>query len=140
MTYRHLSPALFVLALTVFAQEKTDYSLIHTIKQEAFEHSKVMDHLAYLTDRYGPRLTASPEFDEAAAWTMNRMKSWGLANVHAESWGPFGRSWSLKHYAVEMVEPRYSLLDAMPLAWSAPTGKPVTAELVMAPFTATPNN
>jgi hypothetical protein len=27
-----------------------------------------MDHLEALTDRYGPRLTASPEYDEAAAW------------------------------------------------------------------------
>lgn len=130
----------FAFVLTAFAQERTDYNLIHQIKQEAFEHSQVMDHLGYLTDRYGPRLTASPEFDEAAGWAMERMKRWGLANVHTESWGPFGRSWSLKHFAVEMIEPRYSMLDAMPLAWSEPTGKPVTGEPVMAPFTATANN
>jgi carboxypeptidase Q len=156
MTFRRLAAALqlsafsvlvpaFALSalafvLTAFAQERTDYNLIHQIKQEAFEHSQVMEHLGYLSDRYGPRLTASPEFDEAAAWVVERMKSWGLANVHLESWGPFGRGWSLKHYAVEMVVPRYSLLDAMPLAWSEPTGKPVTGEPVMAPFTATANN
>ena len=128
------------LAVLVFAQERTDYNLIHEIKQEAFEHSQVMDHLWHLSDRYGPRLTASPEFDEAAAWVEGRFRNWGLTNVHTESWGPFGRSWSLKHYAVEMVEPRYSLLDAMPLAWSEPTGKPITAEPVLAPFAATPNN
>src|SRR5580658_9573364 len=142
MTFRKLAHCLPFIALTVFAfaQEKTDYNLIHMIREEAFEHSQVMDHLAYLTDRYGPRLTASAEFDEAAAWVVGRMKSWGLTNVHTESWGPFGRSWSLKHYAVEMVEPRYSLLNAVPLAWSEPTGKPVTGEPVMAPFAATPNN
>jgi carboxypeptidase Q len=140
MTFRKLALGLSFIALTVFAQEKTDYNLIHMIREEAFEHSQVMDHLAYLTDRYGPRLTASPEFDEAAGWVVGRMKSWGLANVHTESWGPFGRSWSLKHFAVEMVEPRYSLLNAVPLAWSEPTGKPVTGEPVMAPFAATANN
>src|SRR5579863_4469639 len=142
MTLRRLAPGLSLIALTAFAfaQERTDYNLIHEIKQEAFEHSQVMDHLGYLTDRYGPRLTASPEFDEAAAWVIERMKSWGLANVHTESWGPFGRSWSLKHYAVEMIEPRYSVLDAVPLAWSEPTGKPVTGEPVMAPFAPTANN
>ena len=101
-----------LFSLARFAQERTDYNLIHQIKQEAFEHSQVMEHEEALTDRYGPRLTASPEFDEAAQWAMGRMKSWGLANVHTESWGPFGRSWSLKHYSVEMIEPRYSLLDA----------------------------
>ena len=99
-----------------------------------------MDHMEVLTDRYGPRLTASPEFDEAAGWATATDEEWGLANVHTESWGPFGRSWSFRHYAVEMVEPRYSLLDAMPLAWSEPTGKPVTGEPVMAPFKPTANN
>src|SRR5215469_8266564 len=86
-------------AFFVYAQERTDYNLIHLIREEAFEHSQVMEHLGILSERYGPRLTASPEFDEAAAWAMDRMKSWGLSNVHAESWGPFGRSWSLKRYA-----------------------------------------
>src|ERR1035441_5813602 len=113
MTFRRLAFGSSLVVLTVFAQERTDYNLIHQIKQEAFEHSQVMEHEEALTDRYGPRLTASPEFDEAAAWVMARMKAWGLSNVHTESWGPFGRSWSLKHYAVEMIEPRYSLLSAM---------------------------
>jgi carboxypeptidase Q len=137
---RTLALGLPVLTTLALAQERTDYNRIHAIREEAFEHSKVMDHLEYLTDRYGPRLTASPEFDEAAGWAIERMKAWGLANVHKEPWGPFGRSWSLKHYTVEMLEPRYSLLDAVPLAWSEPTGKPITGAPVMAPFAATPNN
>jgi hypothetical protein len=128
------------LVLPVSAQDKTDLSLVHQIKQEAFDHSRVMDTLAALTDRYGPRLTVSPEFDEAADWAMKRMTAWQLTGVHAESWGPFGRSWSLQHYSVEMMEPRYSLLDAIPLAWSNPTGKPVDAEPVMAPFAVTVSN
>ena len=132
------SAILFVAAAG--AQEKTDYSLVHLIKTEAFDHSQVMDTLGWLTDRYGPRLTASPEFDEAADWTANRLTGWQLADVHFESWGPFGRSWSLKHYSVEMIEPRYSLLNAMPLAWSEPTGKPITADVILAPFNPTANN
>ena len=77
-----------LLVLPLLAQEKTtDYSLVHQIRQEAYEHSQVMDTLAFLTDRYGPRLAASPEFDEAADWTLKRLTSWGLANAHAETWG-----------------------------------------------------
>ena len=143
MIKRAALPACLVtlaIVLPATAQDKTDLSLTHLIKQEAFDHSQVMDTLASLTDRYGPRLTASPEFDEAAAWTMKRMSDWNLSAIHTESWGPFGRSWSLRHYAVEMIEPRYSLLDAIPLAWSEPTGKPLTAELVVAPFVATASN
>ncbi len=124
--------ALACLALTA---QTPDLATVHSIKTEAFEHSQVMDTASWLTDVYGPRLTASPEFQEAAAWTVKTMLGWGLSNVHTESWGPFGRSWSLRRYAVEMLEPRYSLLDAMPLAWSAPTRHPVEADVVLAPFT-----
>ena len=126
--------------LPVVAQDKTDLGLVHQIKEEAFDHSQVMDILGALTDRYGPRLTVSPEFDEAAEWAMKRMTAWSLTGVHAESWGPFGRSWSLKQYSVEMLEPRYSHINAIPLAWSNPTGKPVTADPVLAPFAATVSN
>src|SRR5580658_3076472 len=141
MPFVRFKPLAVLLVFPLLAQERSaDFNLVHQIRQEAYDHSQVMDTLAFLTDRYGPRLAASPEFDEAADWTLKRLTSWGLTNVHAESWGPFGRTWSLKHYAVEMVEPRYSLLNAVPLAWSEPTGKPVTGEPVMAPFAATPNN
>ena len=127
------------LTLTLAAQEKGDLDIVHRIKHEAFEKSQVMDHLAFLTDRYGPRLAGSPEFNEAVEWAQNRLKSYGVSNVHAESWGPFGRQWSLKHYSVEMTEPRYSHLNAMPLAWSDSV-KATTADLVFAPFTASSQN
>ncbi|HYA16869.1 MAG TPA: M20/M25/M40 family metallo-hydrolase [Bryobacteraceae bacterium] len=135
-----IRPLAVLLVFPLLAQERSaDYSLVHQIRQEAYEHSQVMDTLAFLTDRYGPRLASSPEFDEAADWAMKRLSGWGLSNVHAESWGPFGRTWSLKHLEVEMIEPRYSQLNAMPLAWSEPTGKPLTADVVLAPFSPTPN-
>jgi Zn-dependent M28 family amino/carboxypeptidase len=127
------------LAVSLIAQQNSDLEIINRIKREAFERSQVMDHLAFLTDRYGPRLAGSPEFNEAAEWAQKRLRSYGLANVHAESWGPFGRPWTMKHYSVEMVEPRYSHLNAMPLAWSDSV-KPTTADVVLAPFTATTQN
>ena len=44
------------------AQERVDLAVVHRIKSEALENSKVMDHLFYLADVYGPRLTGSPGF------------------------------------------------------------------------------
>jgi carboxypeptidase Q len=117
-----------------FAQERVDLSTVHRIKEEAFQRSKVMEILAGLTDLNGPRLTGSPEFKEAADWAMARLKDYGIENVHPEKWGPFGRSWSLKEYAVEMVAPRYSNMTAVPLAWTASTNGPVTGDVVYAPF------
>ena len=108
--------------------------MIHRIKTEAFAHSEVMDTLSNLTDRYGPRLTGSPEFQEAAEWTMSRLKSYGATNVHSEKWGPFGRSWSLQSYTLEMTAPRYSHLVAVPLAWSSPTHGAESGEVMFAPL------
>lgn len=124
-------------ALASPAQERDgrpDLTLVSRIKLEAFDHSQVMDTMGYLTDVYGPRLTASPEFMQAAAWTVKRLQSYGVDNAHLEKWGPFGRSWALKQYSIEMIAPRYAVLDAAPLAWSDATRGPVTAELIYAPY------
>lgn len=111
-----------------------DLAIVHRIKSEAFENSKVMDHLSNLSDLYGPRLTASPEWDQAAEWAMSELKSYGLSNVHEEKWGPFGRSWSIESYTIDMLTPRYSHLVSAPLAWSSPTHGMQKAEVLYAPF------
>ena len=50
----------FVAAWPIAAEEKVELATIHRIKDEALNDSKVMDHLFYLTDVNGPRLTNSP--------------------------------------------------------------------------------
>ncbi|HEV2690329.1 MAG TPA: hypothetical protein VGV35_17355, partial [Bryobacteraceae bacterium] len=49
--------ALLFSAVYVYSDDAVDLSIVHRIKAEAFENSKVMDHEFYLTDVYGPRLT-----------------------------------------------------------------------------------
>src|SRR5436305_7267515 len=94
-----LSLPIILTAGSLLAQEQVDLATLHQIKEEAFQRSQVMDHLAGLTDLNGPRLTGSPEFKEAADWAAARMKEYGIQNVHLEKWGPFGRSWSLKEFS-----------------------------------------
>src|SRR5271170_6267971 len=128
---------ILLIAAGVFAlaaQDRPDLTVVSRIKTEAFDNSRVMDTMSYLTDVYGPRLTASPEWRQAADWAVQRLQGYGVQNVHLEKWGSFGRSWSPKQYSVEMLEPRYALLDAAPLAWSDNTAAAVTAELMAAPF------
>jgi carboxypeptidase Q len=114
--------------------DRPDLGQVGRIKTEAFDNSQVMETLGYLTDVYGPRLTASKEFREALNWAAKRLEGYGIVNVKQEKWGPFGRSWSLKQASIEMLEPRYAALDAQALAWSDNTPGPVTGETVFTPF------
>jgi carboxypeptidase Q len=98
----------------VLSQETVDLGVIDRIKDEAFARSEVMDHLRNLTDVHGPRLTGSPQFEEAAKWAAERLTAYGLSNVHVERWGPFGRSWSVEQYSAELLAPHYTRLAAMP--------------------------
>ena len=125
----------FVLALAsiVRSQDAVDLGVVDRIKAEAFGRSEVMDHLHYLTDVHGPRLTGSPGFEDAAKWTTGRLTQFGLSNIHIERW-PFGRRWSADQYSLELLEPHYMRLAAVPLAWSDSTSGAVTGEPLLAPF------
>ncbi len=127
---------LVLLALPVLAQEHVDLGIVDRIKAEAFERSRVMETLRNLTDVHGPRLTGSPGFEGAARWAMGELNGYGLEKVHLEKWGPFGRAWSLEQSSVELIEPSYSQLTGVPLAWSASTDGPVTGEPLRAPLRA----
>ena len=54
------------------------------------ERSQAAAVFNHLTIDIGPRLTASPAHKRAAEWTRDRLRSYGLANVHLEPW-TFGR-------------------------------------------------
>lgn len=96
-----------------------------------------MDHLFWLTDVYGPRLTGSPGFTAAANWTVERLKSYGIEKAGTQKWGKFGRSWRLTKFSIALEEPEYAPLIGFPLAWSAGTNGPLTAAPVLAPLTIT---
>jgi carboxypeptidase Q len=132
--------ALFLLGAAATAasgQDNVDLAAMHRIKAEAFQGSHVMDHLFYLTDVNGPRLTNSPGFRAAADWSVRRLKEWSVPSARLEKWGTFGRGWSLARFSAHMKEPVYAPLPGIPKAWSAATPGPMSAEVVSAPlFTA----
>jgi len=126
-----------IFAAALCAEENVDLGMIQRIKNEAFENSKVMDHLFWLTDVYGPRLTGSPGFTAAANWVVKQLKQYGIEDASVQSWGKFGRSWRLTKFSISLQEPEYAPLIGFPLAWSADTNGPIVAEPVLAPFTLT---
>ncbi len=114
--------------------EPVDLKVVHRIKAEAYENGHVMDHLFWLTDANGPRLTNSPGFRSAAEWALKSLKSWGASNAHLEKWGSFGRGWSLSRFSMNLVKPVYAPLHGAPKAWSGGTNGKVTADLYYAPL------
>ena len=118
-------------------KEKVDLATLYRIKDEAFKNSKVMDHLFYLTDVNGPRLTNSPGQRAAADWAVKSLKAWGIEGAHLETWGTFGRGWSLSRFTMSLREPTYAQLAGMPLAWTSGTQGTIRGDVVLAPlFTA----
>jgi carboxypeptidase Q len=116
--------------------ERVDLGVLHRIKSEAFaRNSKVMDTLFYLTDVYGPRLTGSPNINDAGNWAVKKMQEWGLANVKMEKWGPFGRGWAATRFSAMMKEPEFQPIIGFQQPWSPGTEGPVTGQAMMAVIT-----
>jgi hypothetical protein len=128
--------ALFWSGVLGLAQsnEFVDLDAITRIKEEGFERSQVMDVAWWLTDRYGPRLTNSPQMRAAADWAVKKLTEWGLANAKQEPWGEFGRGWSNERTVVLVTKPSPWPVLAYAKAWTPGTNGAVTADAVLAPI------
>lgn len=132
MKTRSLVVAVLSLAAgAVAAEEAVNLDAVHRIRQEAFQNSKVMDHVFQLTDVVGSRLTNSPGFFKAADWATKQLRDWGL-EARQEKWGPFGRGWTYTRFSAHMLEPVPAQFIGVPLAWTPGTKGRVTGEVMVA--------
>ena len=123
-----LSATTLLLVATLAAQP-LDHTTLAAIREEGLGGSQVMDHISWLSDVYGPRVTGTPAIEQARAWTMERLRAWGLSNVHEERF-PFGHGWSLERFHAHMVEPQVMPIIGYPKSWSSSTDGTVTAEVI----------
>lgn len=129
-----LTSLFFLLGVAAASQPEADLQTLQRIRAEALQSDAAIEVVKTLSDRFGPRLTGSPEWEASAEWLMSQMRQWKLANVHAERWGPFGRAWSLKRFSLHQTSPGYANLIGVPLAWSASTKGVVSAEPILIPI------
>jgi carboxypeptidase Q len=125
----------FTIAWAAGAQTDSfapDPSVLSKFRDEGSEHSRIMEVIGYLTDVYGPRLTNSPDVREAGEYVLKTLSAWGLAQVHEETWGPFGRGWSNESFEASEIAPRRFPLIAYPKAWTPGTSGPVIADAIYA--------
>ena len=111
-------------------QDRADLEAVNKLKEEGSKNSKIMEFLSFMTDIHGPRLTGSPGLRGAQEWAKNKFTELGLQNARLESWGPFGRGWSLDGFTINMLKPQYSPIIAYPKAWSGSTKGTVKGEVV----------
>ena len=126
--------AVLILCLTAGAQvsqvETVDLEMMKKIREEGMQRSQVMETLSWMTDVIGPRLTGSPQMKHANEWTKNKLAEWGMENSRLESWGPFGRGWSLEKFSANVVAPVPFPIIGYPKAWTPGTDGPITGEVV----------
>jgi len=135
---KHRIWVLIVVCLLVGAEmragEVVDDEMIASIKMEGFQNSQLMDTVFYLTEVHGPRLHGTKSMQAAAEWSRTRLAEWGLQNAHLESWELEVPGWELESYSVELIEPRYLRLAALPMVWTPGTagvveGAPVAVDV-----------
>lgn len=125
---------LLLLPVAFFAQEfavMEDAGVIEDIKKEGLENSQVMEVAFNLTEKSGPRLMNSPGFYRAVDYAIQQMEEWGLANVHKDAWGDFGKGWELEKSYIAMRSPWYKPLIAFPKAWTHGTDGAKVAEAIL---------
>ena len=128
---KRILPWVFAILITGPAtSQRMDPDAAKRIEDAAFSHSQIMEMVGYLTDVTGPRLTGSPNLKRAEEYARNELRDWGVANAHLESWGPFGRGWSLEGLTANMMSPSFSPLIAYPKAWSPSTRGTVRGDVV----------
>ncbi len=120
----------FGLACLVAAQETVDESAIAKIRSEEMEHSQILHTLHMLTDRYGPRLTGSPNYESAAKWAVSQLTEWGFKNAHLEPWDFGHPGWMNERAAGYMVAPVRENLKFEVLGWTPSTRGTVTGPAI----------
>ena len=76
--------ALAASAVPTAGPEQINQDINARIRAEATNNSQIMRTMHYLTDVYGPRLTASPNHEAAANWAVKQMTEWGFKNGKLE--------------------------------------------------------
>lgn len=124
--YASLFFGLLIVNFCVVGQH-IDLSKINT---EGFQHSQVKKIITDLTDDFGPRLTGTRQYYNAAQWAKNSLESWGLDKVYFEPYCDDCLGWDVNSFNVEMTAPSYMKIEAYPYAWTESSNGVQETEIV----------
>lgn len=127
-----------VLAGSLAAQSRVvpadtaDTAMLNRIWLEGTNNSRVMEHLSWLTDVFGPRIPGSPAYNRAAAWAVKRFTELGLSGAAIEPAGELGLGWSYEYVSAHMTAPSYMPIVAYPRPWTGSTKGKIAGSPVLA--------
>ena len=122
--------AAIAVSCLLLAQDKVDESATARIRSEEMEHSQILHTLHMLTDRYGPRVTGTPNHEAAAKWAVAEMTRFGMKNGHLEPWDFGHPGWLNERASGFLVAPVQENLKFEVLAWTPSTKGTVTASAI----------
>src|SRR5437867_1216219 len=122
---------LFAPCLVARADEKAD---VDSIIAAGREGNRVMEHLDYLCNRFGPRLTGSDNLQNASEWARDTFASFGLENAHLEQWGTYAVGFNRGPWFGSMIQPAEKALHFGTNAWSAGTKGVMRGRAVLTPL------
>src|SRR5512136_2985362 len=128
--------ALLLVSLSAHGQvrpaDAADPSMLNRIWLEGTNNSRVMEHLSWLTDVFGPRIPGSPAYNKAADWAVKRFTELGLAGAAIEPAGDFGLGWACEYISAHMTAPSYMSILAYPRPWTGSTRGKISGSPVLA--------
>ncbi len=116
------------------AAASTEAEVVAALIDEGLNRSQVMEHLDYLVNRIGPRLTSSDKLTTACEWARDQLQSWGW-DARLEPWGTFPVGFNRGSWSGRMIAPESLSLTIGTAAWSAGTKGRMKGPAILAPMT-----
>lgn len=118
-----------------FQLEGEEFETLMRIIDEGQNRNQVMQHLTYLCEEIGSRLTGSSRLERANHWVAEVYESWGLKNIQQHEWGTIPVRFDRGPSTGRMVEPVERDFEFTTRAWSAGTNGAARGRVFREPST-----
>ncbi len=118
-----------------FDVSQEELETLLAIIDEGQNRNQTMDHLRYLSEEIGPRLTGSTNVERANHWAAEQFESFGLENVRQHMWGTIPVRFDRGPSHGRMISPVEREFEFTARAWSAGTDGPARGRLFREPGT-----
>ncbi len=106
------------------AMETADQQIADEVKAR----SELTKNLEYLTTQIGPRLTGSPQMQQASDWSLKQFRAYGL-DAHLES-ATIDHAWTRGVETAAITSPIQRSIGIHAFGWSKATAGDVTGKVV----------